>query len=97
MKFIYLLATLLPFQGSPLGNQKLCVNCIFFKKDFLSGNKNGKCTYFLKENLNNNYLVDGSTKVDPPSFYYCSTARKLKHMCGEDGLLFVQKKKTFWL
>jgi hypothetical protein len=96
MKFLHLLVSTLPLCGTPLHDQKLCVNCIFFTKDFLSKNRYGKCSFFLVDNSDNNYhLVDGSTKVDPPTYHYCSTARKYENMCGEEGLLYIQRKKGF--
>ncbi len=93
MKFLYLLLNTLFLQGLSLRDKRLCVNCLFFKKDYWWKNEYGKCTFFPKRNVNKNYFIDDFSVVDLPDYNYCSSARKSKNMCGEDGLMFIKRKK----
>ena len=68
----------------------LCINCKFYKRNFLSGNKFGKCLLFPREVSNDYIFVDG-TNSKKKEYYYCSTARTTHHMCGEEGLFFNKK------
>jgi hypothetical protein len=75
---------------------KLCIDCKFFKKDFFTDNKFGKCSLFSKEESNYNYLVDGSKKVNIIGYYFSSTARGFNHMCGEEGKFYEKKNTTYF-
>jgi len=69
---------------------KLCINCNFYKKDYLTNNKFGKCLLFPQEKTSDYFFVDGinKKKID---YHYCATARNLHHMCGEEGQFFIKK------
>ena len=73
------------------GEQRICVNCKHFKKDFWSGKQFGKCALFPREENNNYYLVDGKPSTQNNDYFYCSTARGSDDMCGETGKLFSEK------
>jgi len=46
---------------------------------------------------NNNYLIDNEDKKEYVTHRYCSTARKIEEMCGENAKLFKEKiKKRMW-
>ena len=66
---------------------KFCVNCKFYKKDFLNLNRFGKCTYFINQNNNDKkyYLVDGTIEKNNIEYEYCSIARNSDTMCGKEG------------
>jgi hypothetical protein len=72
--------------------QKLCINCKYFKKNFLSNNKIGKCSLFPREETNRYHLVDGSPNIPEIEYTYCSIAREHDYMCGKTGTLFVKKE-----
>jgi hypothetical protein len=94
MKFIVLLLStlLLPiFSFEPI-KPRLCINCKHFKKTLFDDNKYGKCDLFPREIKNVDYLVDGSSNKPRMDYYYCSTARDSKDLCGRKGLFFVKKK-----
>ena len=63
----------------PVYKPKRCIHCRYFIPDDRSG-KYGKCSLFPKE--------EEGTKED---YYYCSTARNEKHMCGKEGKLYKKK------
>ena len=86
MKFILfmLLQQSLGFQERPLAGEKFCKNCKFFKKDFFTETKFGRCSNFPLQQTDN-YLVDGYKDKSPMHYYYCSTARSFDHMCGPEG------------
>lgn len=71
--------------------QKICVNCKHFNKDFWSGKKFGKCTLFPRENNSKNHLVVGKHDIQIDDYFYCSTARSFDSMCGETGIFFEKK------
>jgi len=71
--------------------EKLCVNCKYFKKTFLSDNKFGKCSLFPKEETTKYHLVDGSSNKPETEYTYCSIARSYNDMCGSDGFYFSKK------
>lgn len=85
MLFCYLVIPIFSFN-----EQRICVNCKYFKKDFWSENKFGKCELFPIEKNNKDYLVDGKT-IMPNNNFYCSTARGFDSMCGEIGNHFQKK------
>ena len=61
-----------------------CVQCKFFKKDFLSDPKFGKCTLFSKP-IENYFLVTGIETPKKIDYDYCTVARTFDSMCGEEG------------
>lgn len=73
-------------------DEKICKNCKFFKKDFITDTKFGHCSRFPTEPINNYYLVDGFKDESPTSYYFCSTARSSDHMCGKEGKYYESKK-----
>lgn len=79
---------------------KLCIDCEFFKPNFLSGNKFGKCISFptSKEEYSDYFLVDGKKEKKEKDYLYCSTARKFENLCGKEGKNYVEKTNTnfFW-
>jgi len=85
--FLCFILPVFSFEGD---KQKLCMNCKYFKKNFLSDNKFGKCSLFPREETTTYYLVDGSPNR-PEDYYYCSTAREYDSMCGKTGTLFIKK------
>ena len=79
------------FSSNPI-KPKLCCDCKFFKKDFFTINKFGKCSLFPKdEDADNRYfLVDGIDRNNK-QLYFCSTARACKEMCGPEGKFYEKK------
>lgn len=68
----------------------LCINCKHFLKPFDNYDKFGKCSFFPKKEEqmvdSKSYLVDGKHKKKLiKDYFYCSTAREFKDMCGEQG------------
>ena len=80
------------FSSNPI-KPKLCCDCKFFTKDFLTSNKYGKCSLFPKDEDedNNNFLVDGIKPTPTYKLSFCSIARTYKDMCGPEGTLYVNK------
>lgn len=71
---------------------KLCVDCKFFRKNFLQDNKYGKCTLFPKKDDNDKYfLVDGIKINDKTEYFYCCIARDNDNMCGIEGKHYTKK------
>ncbi len=69
---------------------KLCVNCKFFKNDFFTSPKFGKCALYPKEEENNYYFVTG--KLDKTIDYsYCSVSRMFETKCGKEGKFYQEK------
>ena len=71
-------------------NEKICKDCKFFIKHFLSEPKFGHCSKFPTEPTDT-YLVDGISSLQT-GYYYCSTARFSQKMCGREGKYFEIKK-----
>lgn len=71
--------------------EKLCKNCKFFKKDFITDTKFGHCSHFPTEPINNYYLVDGYKDKSPASYHYCATARSSDRMCGSEGKYYERR------
>jgi hypothetical protein len=69
---------------------KFCINCKFYKKDFLTFSEFGKCAQFPYENYNNYFLVNGKD-YNNKNFHYCSTARQYDHMCGKEAKFYEEK------
>ena len=86
MNYLFIMITL--FLGEALN---LCINCNFYKKDRLTKNKFGKCLLFPEEKTNDYFFVDGINDKKKIEYHYCSTARNLDHMCGEEGRFFIKK------
>ena len=69
---------------------KFCIDCKYFTKKIFSANEYGKCSLFLREIDNDNFLVNG-IKNNNRELHYCSTARKSERMCGETGIFYEKK------
>jgi len=73
---------------------KFCVNCKYFipSTGDSSNNQNyAKCSMFPNHN-SSNYLVTGQNAYD--SYFFCSTARSWRDMCGPDAKKYIKKRKT---
>ena len=68
---------------------KLCIDCKYFIPDDGNGIF-GKCSLFQKKEGNINFLVN---VINDEKYYYCTTSRDSKDMCGEEGKYY--KKKIF--
>ena len=92
MNYIFfIISTIILSQFSACQNTpKLCINCKFYTKDFLTLSELGKCSLFPREIDNDSFLVNGVANNNI-EYHYCSTARKFDHMCGTEGK-FYQKK-----
>ena len=61
MKHVFLIFCSMFFSIS-YSNQilpKLCIDCKFCRKNFISGSEFSKCSLFLREQNNDNFLVNG--------------------------------------
>jgi hypothetical protein len=87
---------LLPFSVSQF-KPKLCIDCKFYKNNFFTNSKFGKCSLFLKEENQHIYLVNGISEYQNIEYYYCATARNSEDMCGKEGKMHKRKyiKKVF--
>lgn len=65
-----------------------CVDCKFFKRDFLSDPKFGKCQKFPKEAHPDYYWVTGIKEKTKIEYHYCDVARGVESMCGMQGKQF---------
>jgi hypothetical protein len=73
---------------------KFCIDCKFFKNNFLTGSEYAKCSAFPIieiEKDNANFLVNGYKKDSKKEFEYCSIARKFEHLCGKEGKFYERK------
>jgi hypothetical protein len=70
---------------------KLCVDCKFYIKNFLTFSKFGNCSKFPTEESNNYYLVNGKNYNIEDYYHYCCTSRKFDNMCGKEGKFFEKK------
>lgn len=96
MKYIFLIIShtiLSTFSINP--NPKLCVDCKFFRGELFLGNKFARCSLFPTEEINHDFLVDGSKKNKQIKYGYCSVARQFDDMCGNEGKLY-EKKQSRW-
>lgn len=75
--------------------EKICKNCKFFKKDFITDTKFGHCSHFPNEPINNYYLVDGYKDNSPTSYHYCATARSSDRMCGPEGKYYERRDSPY--
>jgi hypothetical protein len=73
-------------------NTPVCVNCKFFKNNFYTASKFGKCTKFPQSDLDYT-LVDGISVKKKQEYYYCSTARMSSGMCGKEGKFYQDKRE----
>jgi hypothetical protein len=90
--FIYICSIILSTISANQIRPKLCIDCKFYKKDFLSSNKFGKCSLFIiKKEENDYFLVDGNNNDNIEEYYYCSTARKYDYMCGKEGKFYEKR------
>ena len=72
--------------------ENFCVNCVHFKKHWLSSTTFGRCAVFPKESENKiDYLISGKPEKE---FKFCSTARMDENMCGPKGKYFQKKCNT---
>jgi len=78
------------FNGVEAYKTPLCVNCKFFKNNFYTESKFGKCTKFPQNTIDYT-LVDGIS-VKQQEYYYCSTAREMESMCGKEGKFYQHKQ-----
>jgi hypothetical protein len=66
-----------------------CVDCKFFKKDFITDPKFGKCLKFpKKEETDTYYWVTGKKEKHKIDYSYCAVARDNESMCGMQGNKF---------
>jgi len=63
---------------------KFCVNCKYITEG-------DKCSLIPKKIKDVNRLVSGIYDVRDIEYYYCSTARDNKYMCGPEGKMYVKK------
>lgn len=95
MKWILLFMLLTEIFSSTPIKPKICCDCKFFKADYFTGNKFGKCSLFPKDPEEDDsyryYLVDGIIRNRNNEYSFCSTARSIKSMCGQEGKLYVKK------
>lgn len=77
---------------------KFCINCKYFipkESIFLTPAYNSafaKCGFYPNKITDNEFLITGSiSKSQKDEFYYCSTARKFEHLCGESGKHFINQ------
>jgi len=68
--------------------QKLCINCKFYRKDFLLTSEFGECTFFPKEKYSYYYLVNGKNNIE---YHYCAVSRNDDTMCGKEGKFYEKK------
>ncbi len=70
----------------------ICVNCKFFKNNFYTESKFGKCTKF-PQNAPDYTLIDGISVKTKQEYYYCATARNSESMCGKEGKFYQDKRE----
>jgi len=66
---------------------KLCIHCKHFIPNKYNS-KNGKCSFFPKENENVDFLVNGLHEKDEQEYYLCSSSRYDENKCGKMGKHF---------
>lgn len=84
--FMFLVATNIANAIKP----KFCHNCKYFVANGMP-DKFGKCSLFPIISKDDYYLVTGVNEARDAEYSYCSTARSMEHMCGEEGALHVRK------
>ena len=72
---------------------KLCIHCKHFSNSIFSlDNRFGKCKKYPTQPVSSYYLVNGKKDIKYEDFYYCSTARQYKDMCGPEGKDYVYRR-----
>ena len=91
MKYIFTILSILflPILSFKEIKPKLCINCKYFITDNDTG-KFGKCSFFPRKENDIYNLVNGINK-DIIDYYYCSTSREQKQMCGPEGKMYKRK------
>jgi len=92
MKTIFMIFCSMFFSTS-YSNQilsKLCIDCKFCKKNFITGSEFSKCSLFVREQDNDNFLVNG-IKNNNIEYHYCSIARNSENKCGKEGKYYEKK------
>ena len=92
MKHVFLIFCSMFFSTS-YSNQilpKLCIDCKFCKKNFITGSEFSKCSLFIREPNNDYFLVNGN-KNNNIEYHYCSTARNSENKCGKEGKYYEKK------
>ena len=69
---------------------KLCIDCKFYKNNFFTISKFGKCSLFPIEKYDDYFWVNGKN-YNNTEYHFCSTSRKFDDMCGKEGKHFEQK------
>jgi hypothetical protein len=69
---------------------KLCKNCKYFIKPLASPIEFGKCALFLQPRDDFAYFITGKRK-NKSEHYYCSIARQVDYLCGEEGKFYEDK------
>ena len=66
-----------------------CVDCKYFKKDFITDPKFGKCMMFPKKDEPSTYYhVTGIKEKPKVDYSYCAVARDIDSMCGMQATKF---------
>jgi hypothetical protein len=65
-----------------------CVKCKFFKNNFFTDSKFGKCSLYPKSVENSDFFVTGIETPKKIEYTYCSVARTFESMCGEEGKFY---------
>ena len=88
MKYFFMILSIIlsPFAATQI-RPKLCIDCKFYTKGFLTSNEFGKCALFPKENDNDYFLVNGVNN-NKTEYHYCSTSRRFERMCGKEGKFY---------
>jgi hypothetical protein len=82
-----ILRIILPIILLKQNKPRLCINCKFFIPDNNIG-KFGKCSFFPKNNIKNNFLING---IYEEEYYHCITSRNINNMCGKKGKYYIKK------
>lgn len=90
--FTILCCLMLPIFSFKEKRPKLCIDCKYFINNGNS-NRYGKCSLFPIHEINVNHLVTGVHVMDVNDYRYCSTARKMDHLCGNEGKLYKKQYK----
>jgi hypothetical protein len=80
-------AIILPIISLKQNKPKICINCKYFITDN-NTNKHGRCSLFPKKETKITFLVNGINEED---YHFCSIARDLNNMCGEEGKHYKKK------
>ena len=92
MKYLLLMicSIILPVFSFKEIKPKLCVSC----KHFIPGvnnNKFGKCSLFPVRESNDYFLVNGIEENEIIGYNFCSVARNIEQMCGNEGKMYKRK------